>query len=147
MTSDPAEEIGTAALLRGARRVYGDAIRAALDDAGYDDVPRNGIFVLSAISRSGTPLAGVVRDMGISKQSGSQLVDALVLRGYLERRDDPADRRRLTIVPSARGREVAAIVSKTVARMNGVVIRRIGKERMQQMREALLAIIEIGNSP
>lgn len=145
--AETAGDIGNPALLRAARRVYGIAIRAALDEAGYDDVPRNGIFVLSAISRSGAPLAGIIRDMGISKQSASQLVDALVLRGYLERKDDPSDRRRLTIAPSARGTEVAGIVAKIVARMDAALVRKVGKERVQHMREALLALTALGDAP
>jgi hypothetical protein len=50
------------ALLRAARGTYGSAIREALAEAGCEDLPRNGSFV---------------------KQAVGQLVDTLVVRGYL----------------------------------------------------------------
>ena len=44
------EHLSIPALLRQARRTYGEAMRAALEDAGYDDIPANG-SILSAGSR------------------------------------------------------------------------------------------------
>ena len=88
------DEIAFPALLRAARTTYGDAIRAALVEIGCADVPRNGAFVLGAVARHGAPMGDVVRGLGVSKQAGSQVVDTLVVRGYLERTPDPDDRRR-----------------------------------------------------
>jgi hypothetical protein len=47
-------------LLRAARRAYGSAIRADLDEAGCDDVPRNGIFVIAAIARTEAALSEII---------------------------------------------------------------------------------------
>ena len=44
-----------------------------------------------------------MRELGVSKQAAGQLVDTLVLRGYLERSVDPEDRRRLTLTLTERG--------------------------------------------
>ena len=48
----------TPALLRHARTTYGAAMRAALAQAGYDDVPRNGMYVIGgmALGAGGVPL-------------------------------------------------------------------------------------------
>src|SRR5579862_44459 len=92
-----AGDVAFPALLRAARRTYGDAIREALDRAGYGDLPRNGPYVLGAIARTGAPLSEVIEELRVSKQAAGQLVDALVERGYLDRAADPDDRRRVRV--------------------------------------------------
>ena len=49
------------------------------------------------------PLAEVIRQLGVSKQAAGQLVDSLVVRGYLDRTVDPDDRRRLIVTLTERG--------------------------------------------
>ena len=103
------------ALLRAARRAYGSAVRGALADAGCDDVPRNGSYVLAAIARTGAPLSQIIQGLGVSKQAAGQLVDTLVIRGYLDRAADPADRRRLTLTLTERGLARPAAIRSAVA--------------------------------
>ena len=43
--------------------------------AGCDDVPRNGSFVIGAIARGGSPLSGIIKELGVSKQAAGQLVE------------------------------------------------------------------------
>ena len=102
------------------------AISGPLVDAGFDDVPRNGVFVIGAISRTRAPLSEVIRWLGVSKQSAGQLVDALVVRGYLERSVDEEDRRRLTVQLTSRGRAVAAIARAAVDRIDKRLHERVG---------------------
>ena len=138
----PDEPVVFAALLRGARFAYGDAIRIALIEAGLDDIPKNGIFVIGALGRSGAPLAGIIDSLGVSKQSAGQLVDTLALRGYIDRRVDPEDRRRLTVTLTPRGREAAEIARAMIERIDAALLRKVGRERVAHTRETLLALIE-----
>jgi MarR family len=73
------------ALLRGARAVFAAEIRRALADAGHDDLPPNGPYVVGGMARTSAPLADVIVQLGVSKQAAGQLVDSLVARGYLDR--------------------------------------------------------------
>ncbi|HXW38357.1 MAG TPA: MarR family transcriptional regulator, partial [Acidimicrobiales bacterium] len=114
------------ALLRGAWRTYVDAVRGAMADAGFDDLPRNGAYVVGAIAGAGLPLGRVVDQLGVSKQAAGQLVDALVLRGYLDRVPDPTDRRRLTISLTARGEAAAAVARRAIAEVDDAVRDRVG---------------------
>ena len=84
------EEIVVPALLRHARMTYGRAMRQALAAAGYDDIPRNGLYVIGGLALGGStvPLSVLIKELGVSKQGAGQLVDTLVLRGYLERVED-----------------------------------------------------------
>jgi DNA-binding MarR family transcriptional regulator len=134
-------DIAFSALLRAARAGYGGAIRAALDKAGYDDIPKNGIFVIGAINRTGAPLANIIAALGVSKQAAGQLVDALVLRGYLERDVDAEDRRRLTVKLSERGRAAANIARAAGERVEAALVKRVGREYVAHTRATLMALI------
>src|ERR1700753_4137297 len=93
------ENVVMPALLRHARNTYGAAMREALEAGGYDDIPRTGLYVIEglALGAGGVPLGQLVRELRISKQAAGQLVDALVLRGYLARLPDADDRSKHTI--------------------------------------------------
>ena len=137
------EPVVFAALLRAARFAYGDTIRVALMEAGLDDIPKNGIFVIGAISRTGAPLAQIIDSLKVSKQSAGQLVDALALRGYIKRDVDPDDRRRLTVTLTARGREAAAISRAAVERIDAALLKKVGREHVAHTRATLHALIEL----
>ena len=136
------DEISMPALLRGARRAYGAAIREALAAAGYDDIPKDGIFVLGAVARMGAPLSEIIGRLGASKQAAGQLVDTLVVRGYLDRETDANDRRRLTVKLSERGREAAQITRTAIERVDAMLLKRVGRERIAHTRATLLALVE-----
>jgi DNA-binding MarR family transcriptional regulator len=141
------DEVAFPALLRAARRAYGSAVREALADAGCDDVPRNGSYVLAAIARSGVPLSGIIQGLGVSKQAAGQLVDTLVTRGYLDRAPDPEDRRRLTITLTARGHAAAEVIRSAVGQVDADLVRRVGPEHVAHARAVLAALIEAGHDP
>ena len=139
------DAIAIPALLRHARNTYGSAMRQALDDAGYTDIPRNGLYVVGglAFGQGDVPLSELIRSLRISKQSASQLVDALVLRGYLERSEDPRDRRRLVVGLTARGRAAAAVQSEARERIDARLAEAIGATQVSRLRRSLAALIAI----
>jgi DNA-binding MarR family transcriptional regulator len=137
-------DIVTPALLRHARTTYGSAMRIALDDAGYDDIPPNGLYVIGALAFDETmPLSQVIQDLRVSKQSAGQLVDALVTRGYLDRDTDPTDRRRLTVRLTDRGRDAASVQAAARSEIDDAVVAMIGAEKVEIMREGLAALIDL----
>ena len=140
------ETIPMPALLRHARTTYGGAMRDALAAGGYDDVPRNGLYVIGglALGAGDVPLSELIRDLRVSKQSAGQLVDALVVRGYLERVADPDDRRKLTVRLTARGQAAAEVQAAARARIDAELETRIGASAVVEVRRALAALIGIG---
>jgi DNA-binding MarR family transcriptional regulator len=134
------------ALLRHARTTYGKAMRQALAAAGYDDVPRNGMYVIGGMALGGktVPLSVLIKELGVSKQGAGQLVDTLVLRGYLERTEDADDRRKLNIVLTKRGRAAAAIQAAAREKIDAELIARVGKENVTRTRQTLAALIDMG---
>lgn len=136
----------TPALLRHARYTYGMAMRFALAEAGYDDIPKNGLYVLGGLAMDSNqiPLGQLIRELRVSKQAAGQLVDALVLRGYLERAVDPVDRRKLTVMLTERGRAAAAVQVSARERVDAELLARAGKEAVDCTRRTLATLIEIG---
>jgi DNA-binding MarR family transcriptional regulator len=132
----------TPALLRRARDVYRSVVRTALVEAGYDDMPRDGAYVVGGVARAGAPLGELIKRMGVSKQAGGQLVDTLVARGYLDRSVDAEDRRRLTITLTERGRSAAAVVRETVDQVDAQLVRRVGAESFANTLATLASLVE-----
>ena len=131
------------ALLRAARGAYAAAIRVELESDGIDDLPRNGAFVLGGLANHGASPGDVIRDLRVSKQAASQLIDTLVVRGFLERRIDESDRRRLQIELTPRGRAAAAAVRRGVVAVDEELARRVAPVELAGLRAGLLALAEI----
>jgi DNA-binding MarR family transcriptional regulator len=134
------------ALMWGARGSYGDASRRALAEAGCDDIPQNGGFVLAGLEEQGadfTPQAEAVGFLRLSKQRSSQLIDTLVLRGYIERQIDPEDRRRMMVRLTDRGRAAAAAIQTAVDAIDEELGQRLTAEEMHGLRAGLAALYEI----
>jgi DNA-binding MarR family transcriptional regulator len=140
------DDLPMATLLRAARRTYGTAIRAALEHAGYDDVPGNGLFVISAVANTGAQLSELIEWLGTSKQAAGQLVDTLVVRGYLGREVDSKDRRRLIITPTEQGRRAAAVIRTAAVAVDHALLERVGADRVADARATLVALIAIADA-
>src|ERR1019366_9611723 len=111
MPGRPAPEgVAIPVLLRAARGSYAQAINVSLTAARFDDLPRNGAFVVGGMGNHGGSAVDMIRGLGVTKQAASQLIETLVLRGYLTRELNPEDRRRMTIELTERGRAAAAAV-------------------------------------
>lgn len=138
-------EIPLPALLRHARTAYGLAMRKALEAAGYDDIPKNGLYVIGglALGAGDVPLAVLIRDLRISKQAAGQLVDTLVNRGYLARTVDDQDRRRLVVTLTERGRAAAAAQTVARERVDAQLLAKVGPECVAHTRTALAALTEM----
>lgn len=143
-SNDPLDQIVIPALLRHARTTYARAMRSALDQAGYDDIPANGLYVIGAMAFGETALADIIRQLGVTKQAAGQLVDALVLRGYLTRDVDPDDRRRLTVALTERGQAAADTQARARDAIDAELVARVGADKVRHAREVLAALIDIG---
>ena len=83
--------------------------------------------VLGAALGSPLPVAGIARDMGITRQSVQRIADLLVARGLAEFLDNPAHRRAKLLAPTPAGRAAvqaidpghAAAAGRLVAAMGG----------------------------
>jgi DNA-binding MarR family transcriptional regulator len=139
------EQIALPALLRHARTTSGKAMRRALEDAGFDDIPANGLYIIGgmALAERQIPLRQLILELGISKQSAGQLVDSLVMRGYLERKADESDRRMLMVGLTERGHAAAEVQNKARASIDTKLADRVGHADVSAARRVLGTLIEI----
>lgn len=135
------DEVALGALLRVAGNTYATAMRDALAAEGFDDLPRDGVFFLGAIRGANTSLSDVIRWLGSSKQSVGQLVDTLVLRGYVHRDVDEQDRRRLKITLTERGEQVAAIARRVTRSIDEKLLQAVGAAHVDCTRATLKALM------
>lgn len=134
------------ALLRHARSTYGRAMRQALEEAGFDDIPGNGLYVIGGLAIDGReiPLGDLIRDLRISKQAAGNLVDALVIRGYLDRTVDKNDRRKLTVTLTERGVAAAAVQAAARESIDAQLMAAVGQDDISRTRRTLAVLIDIG---
>jgi DNA-binding MarR family transcriptional regulator len=142
-------EVSLPALLRHARSTYGKAMRGALEAAGFDDIPANGLYIIGglALGAEGVPISALVRDLRVSKQAAGQLVDTLVSRGYVSRTPDESDRRQLIVALTERGQAAAEVQSLARTEVDTQLAHRVGGENMMRTRATLAALIGIGQEP
>lgn len=121
-------------------------MRRALAEAGYDDIPGNGLYLIGglALERDDIPLGQLIRNLRISKQAAGQLVDTLVTRGYLERAMDKEDRRKLTVTLTERGREAAAVQGAAREKVDAELLAAVGAEAIEATRRTLATLIDMG---
>jgi len=121
-------------------------MRRALAKAGYNDVPKNGMYIIGgmALGADTVPLGHLVKELGISKQAVGQLVDTLVLRGYLERKEDAQDRRKSNIILTERGLGAAAVQRAEREKIDAEMLARVGQEDILRTRRTLGSLVELG---
>jgi DNA-binding MarR family transcriptional regulator len=124
-------------LLRFAWQAYADAVVGRLEEAGIDDLPRHGSFVLGGMAHHAFSASDVVQGLGISKQRASQLIDTLVLRGYLSREPNPQDRRRTTIRLTARGSAAAEEIRTAVVGIDTRLAELLDPHEREVLRKGL----------
>jgi DNA-binding MarR family transcriptional regulator len=140
MTDD---DIAIPALLRAARGAYGNAIRRRFAESDFDDLPRNAPFILGGMANRGIAPGDLVRQLGVSKQAAGQLIDTLVLRGYLERRTNPDDRRRMTLELTPRGEAAALEVRAAIEEVDAELAAQLTKAQLDGLRAGLVALTTI----
>jgi DNA-binding MarR family transcriptional regulator len=134
------DDVAIPALLRAARGSYGQAIKERLAAAGFDDLPRNAGFVLGGMGNHGGSASDMIDGLGVTKQAASQLIDTLVLRGYLTRETDAADRRRMKIELTERGRAAATAVRAGVVAIDAELAQLISPDELAGLRAGLAAL-------
>ena len=112
-------------------------VSAGLSEAGFEDIRPAHTAVFQHIEADGSRLTDLSERAQITKQSMGYLVDYLEQRGYLERRPDPTDRRVALICLTDRGWDQIRAALSIIKAIERDWARRIGKRRMEQLRDVL----------
>lgn len=142
------DSLPTSALLRTAYNTLAARIYAAVvAGTAVDDLrPAHGNAMEQLELEGGLRLTDLATRAGMTAQSMGELVDDLEVKGYLERRPDPDDRRAKRIYLTGRGRENARVAKQNIAEVEAALAALLGEQRYDELRRALEAIIAAGAS-
>jgi DNA-binding MarR family transcriptional regulator len=112
-------------------------------DAGLSDMrPAHGNAMEMLAIEDGLRLTDIAARAGMAPQSMGELVDDLVAKGYLERREDSEDRRAKRIYLTPKGRATAEASRVAVTSVEQQLSDRLGAVQYRQMRRHLAVVIE-----
>jgi hypothetical protein len=133
------DDVVMPALLNAARRGYGRAMRSALDDAGFDDMPRLGMRLVGGIARNGPADADVIGQLTRGGERRARVVSALVDSGYI------AEASGETYVLTERGQQAAAVSAQAAAEFEEQVRTQVGSEELSRARAVLGAMVQLSD--
>ena len=96
--------------------------------------------VLGAVLAAPLSVAGVARQMGITRQSVQRIADLLVERGLAEYLVNPAHRTAKLLGPTARGREAVQRINPAHAEFAKRLSDHLGHRELDRICDALLAL-------
>jgi DNA-binding MarR family transcriptional regulator len=131
-------------LLRTAYNVLSAAIYRAVSEAGATDMrPAHGNAMEMLAIQDGLRLTDIAAQAGMAPQSMGEVVDDLDSKGYLTRREDPADRRAKRIYLTQKGRETVQASRSALLEIERRITEILGPQAYEEMRRHLAAIAEI----
>ena len=138
----PLADRATAALMQAGHAVLDRRIVEHVIRSGHPDIrPAHARVFEHLVHRDGLRAVDIASMAGMSPQSVMELVDDLERLGYVERRQDPADRRAKHIFLTRKGRKAVAASGEVVRQIEKELRAALGADYLR-LRRALLAIIE-----
>jgi DNA-binding MarR family transcriptional regulator len=110
---------------------------AALHDRGFDDLVAAHLVVLRYPGPQGRRPSEIAAGSGHTKQATNYLLGQLERLGYLERGDDPDDRRSRRVYLTPRGVEAGTVMREAVADVEREWAGQLGSEDFEQLRSLL----------
>jgi DNA-binding MarR family transcriptional regulator len=134
-TDNQRENIGRL-LLRGQRDFQAE-LNARLRERGYPDVRLAHSALFAHIDSEGTRSSELAERAGMTKQGMGQLVADLEKKGYVERVEDPADRRAKLVRLTKKGRHHVREAREIIGEIEEAYARRLGDGRLETLRAIL----------
>jgi DNA-binding MarR family transcriptional regulator len=110
---------------------------ARLQEAGHGAIRQGHGCVFRFIHEGGSRLTDLAESSGLSKQAVGEVVDDLQELGYVERAQDPQDRRAKMIKLTKRGADAQRTALEIFADIEHQWTERYGAERVATMRQLL----------
>ena len=101
--------------------------------------------VLGAVLREPLSVAGIGREMGVSRQSVQRIADLLARRGLVEYRDNPSHRRAKLVAATDEGIEAVRAIDPAHAAFAGKLSEELGRDELEEVlagMEKLSAALE-----
>jgi DNA-binding MarR family transcriptional regulator len=132
-------------LMRVARGAYKRAVDIRLSEGGLEDLPTASGYLLAYLAGGDEAIPERIEGLGIRPREFRQLVDTLVLRGYLTRDIDPADGT-ASLTLTERGRAANDASADGCSDVDRELERRLSEAEMAGLRRGLAVLGEIKQS-
>ncbi|MFE3191157.1 MarR family winged helix-turn-helix transcriptional regulator [Nocardia sp. NPDC059240] len=96
--------------------------------------------VLGAVIREPLPVAGIAREMGITRQSVQRVADLLVDKGFAEYRPNPAHRRAKLVAITDEGYGAVRQIDPQHAAFAKRLVAQVGREKLARIVDALTTL-------
>ncbi|MET9492594.1 MarR family transcriptional regulator [Nocardia sp. NPDC006630] len=96
--------------------------------------------VLGAVLHEPLPVAGIAREMGITRQSVQRIADLLVDKGFAEYRTNPAHRRAKLVAITEAGHEAVRRIGPRHAKLAARLTAQLGVEQFTRIVESLTTL-------
>jgi DNA-binding MarR family transcriptional regulator len=134
-TDDRTQALFLGPLLKRASRTAVKILRAQLEPLGLTPVQFAALREL--YGRDGLSLGEIARGLNTDAPTMSGVVDALVNAGYVERREDPQDRRRLRLFLTERARSIEGELAQIEERRERALVRVFTPAEVGVLKELL----------
>ena len=131
-------------LLALARRAWIEEMTEQLRRRGYADYRRTDAASLRALLREPLNVGALGEVLGVTRQAARKLAAGLEGRGLATTERDVLDRRRTTVVLTAKGRDYAGAILEVIAELNDDLASRVALEELQGADIVLRAVIGDG---
>lgn len=139
----PSESVPLVELLKRTTHSMITELVARLNAAGYTDITIAHHPVFYHLDLSGTRLTELAARAGMTHQSMSELVTALVRLGYLERRPDPADGRARLVRLTRRGHNARRRARAEIADIESAWLERLRTAGLESdLHRTLTAVLD-----
>jgi DNA-binding MarR family transcriptional regulator len=135
------------ALLRFVWQRHQDELRAALNQAGFDDMRHSYIRVMGYPPSDGLRPSEVAARLQLSKQATNDLLRELEHLGYLTLEPDASDGRARLIRFTTRGWSFFELASQTSEDIGQTWAQALGENRIAQLHATLHDILALGSAP
>lgn len=114
---------------------------ARLNEAGYTDLRMRHLALLEGMPREGGRVTTLATQTGMTKQAMGELIDEIEASGYIERRNDPADRRARLIVFTPKGQRAYEHAFVILGEMERDYAATVGPARYSETRSTLEELV------
>jgi len=132
-------------LMRVARGTYKRAVDEQLAAHGFEDLPNPGGYLLAYLANNDESIPDRIEGLGIKKRELSQLVDVLLLRGFITRQVNPKDGT-ASLALTERGRAAQQVSAEACEHVDEELKRRLTDAEIAGLRRGLAVLGEIKQS-
>jgi DNA-binding MarR family transcriptional regulator len=124
-------------LLLTAAREFSARVCDKLRENSHPDLKSGHALLVANWDSSGTRISTLAERAEITKQAMGVLVKEMESLGYLERTKDSLDARAVLVVPTEKGQQLLADVSRLMAEIEAEQVEKIGREALEQLQRTL----------